>query len=286
MSSKHMNHYGGNCHCGRYRFEVSLPRGDQICHLVLCTKKAYLWLAPPKGNFRVTRNDSQLTEYDSGVLLEKDAAQTNEDTPIQFCSHCGTGVVGEHGAGPLKGTFLVNPISIQRWLNNYRSAIIAVHTDDDGQQIAGSIDAGPPYTFSCHCGVVKATLNAPLKDQELKEDNCSRCVRTGYIGVYPTKDEVSIPASSWENTFAYGGKYGGGSRHCKTCGVLVFDEVVGPPISVFDSVPLERRERLLEVYHRNMSLQPLNIRCVEGLDLGPLEIQRSDKGTEGYTLDP
>ena len=67
--------------------------------------------------------------------------------------------------------------------------------------------------------------------------------------------------------------------------MLVFDEVVGPPISVFGDVPPERRERLLEVYDRNMRLQPLSLRCAEVLDLGSLEIQRSDEGTKGYTLD-
>ncbi|KAK8052483.1 glutathione-dependent formaldehyde-activating enzyme [Apiospora rasikravindrae] len=262
MTSMHMHHYDGNCHCGHYRFTVSLPeeiRSAISCTCSLCTKKGL----PVVGS---TRGELSLWQYEVKETVD-------------MC------VVGEHSAGALKGTFLVNVRAIQGVNPFDIEAAITTANTEDGQQTTGSIDTGPPNTFSCHCGNVKATLNVPLHDQEAKEDNCSRCVRTGYIGVYPTKGEVSIPASSSENSFAYGGRYGGGSSHCKTCGVFVFDEVVGPPISVFDNVSPERREHLLGVYHKNMSLQPLNVRCVEGVDLGSLDIQRLDEGTEGYTLD-
>lgn len=79
--------------------------------------------------------------------------------------------------------------------------------------------------------------------------------------------------------------YGGGSHHCKTCGVFVFAEVAGPPISVFDCLAPEKREHMLGVYYRNMSLQPLNVRCVEWFHVGSLDIQRSDESTKGYTLE-
>lgn len=139
----------------------------------------------------------------------------------------------------------------------------------------------------------------------MKEDNCSKCVRvrevspapsassmvanqasqTGYVGVYPAKFEVIIPTGSRENSFPYPGKYGGGPHHCKTCGVFVFHEVAGPPISAFDNLAPERRDHMLGIYHQNMNLQPLNVRCVECFDIGSLDIKRSDEGTEGYVLD-
>ncbi|KAK7957972.1 hypothetical protein PG988_012820 [Apiospora saccharicola] len=102
MNSPHMIQYDGNCHCGRYRFKLSLPEkigSAKSCTCRLCTKKAYLWLAPPEASFLWTRDDGKLTEYDSVVLLDKVATH--------FC------VVGEHRAGTLKGIFLVNVRAIQ-----------------------------------------------------------------------------------------------------------------------------------------------------------------------------
>lgn len=53
-------------------------------------------------------------------------------------------------------------------------------------------------------------------------------------------------------------------------------------------VPPERKEFVLKVYHRNMSLQPLSLRAMEGfedLDLisKTVGLKREDGGTEGYT---
>ncbi|KAK7996684.1 sphingolipid long chain base-responsive protein [Apiospora arundinis] len=221
----------------------------------------------------MTKDDGRLVEFDSGVLVDK------------FCDHCGTGVVGEHRTGPLEGKFLVNVRAIQG-VNPFRieSAVTTVHTEDPQQSFKPSSKA-PPYTFSCHCGSIKATLLVPLQEQEVKEDNCSKCVRTGYVGVYPTKGEVTIPTGSWGNSFAYPGKYGGGPHHCKTCAVFVFHEVAGPPISAFDNLAPERRDHMLGIYHQNMNLQPLNVRCVERFDIGSLDIKRSDEGTEGARSD-
>lgn len=76
----------------------------------------------------------------------------------------------------------------------------------------------------------------------------------------------------------------GSVTHCKRCGVHVFTDIYGPPITVFDKLPPERKAYALEVYHKNMSLQPLNLRAIEGLQLlsETININRSDQGTEGY----
>lgn len=72
--------------------------------------------------------------------------------------------------------------------------------------------------------------------------------------------------------------------HWQTCGVQVFTNLYGPPITVFDKLPPERKAYALEVYHKNMSLQPLNVRAIEGFQLlsETININRSGKGTEGY----
>lgn len=109
--------------------------------------------------------------------------------------------------------------------------------------------------------------------------------QTAYIGVYPTKDKVRIHGR--ENTFEYltGRKFGGAAL-CKTCGVHVFGNVYGPPITVFDKLPPERKEFALGVYHKNMNMQPLNVRSMNGFNSSSLNIKRSDEGTEGYELEP
>lgn len=64
----------------------------------------------------------------------------------------------------------------------------------------------------------------------------------------------------------------------------MFTNVYGPPLSVFDKVPPERREYVMSVYRENMNMQPLNVRALNAVDLGSLQIKRTDEGTEGYEL--
>lgn len=65
--------YHGNCHCGRFRFDVAAP---EITHAVacacsLCAKKGYLWLVPAEGGFRVTRDEGRLKSYESASLRDQ-----------------------------------------------------------------------------------------------------------------------------------------------------------------------------------------------------------------------
>lgn len=67
-------------------------------------------------------------------------------------------------------------------------------------------------------------------------------MQQGYIGVYPTRDQVRIPERSRDRGFEYFGLAADlGKRHkmgsgviCKTCGVSVFGNIYGPPIEIFD----------------------------------------------------
>ena len=108
-------------------------------------------------------------------------------------------------------------------------------------------------------------------------------MQNAYIGVYPTKDQVRIHGRENAFEYLYGRKFNG-AVHCKTCGVMVFKNVYGPPISVFDSLPPERKEAVLAIYWKNMAMQPLNVRALDDIDLVSLEIKRTDEGTEGYVL--
>lgn len=69
--------------------------------------------------------------------------------------------------------------------------------------------------------------------------------------------------------------------------MTVFSNVYGPPLSVFDSVPADRKEAVMAKYWESMALQPVNVRALDGVDLKTLRPMtvRSDEGTEGYVLD-
>lgn len=108
-------------------------------------------------------------------------------------------------------------------------------------------------------------------------------LQKAYIGVYPEKDQVSIHGKEHTAEHQFGKKYGG-DHYCKTCSVFVFATVYGPPLSVFDKVPPERKEHVMAVYHKNMNMLPLNVRCLEGLDISALNINKFDYGDEDYEL--
>lgn len=70
--------YQGNCHCGRYRFELSVPEIERAisCRCSLCLKKGYIWFVVPvvgseNSQFRVVRDDGFLREYQSAALRDK-----------------------------------------------------------------------------------------------------------------------------------------------------------------------------------------------------------------------
>ncbi|KAL6892050.1 hypothetical protein GGI43DRAFT_414008 [Trichoderma evansii] len=275
--------YHGNCHCGRYCFQVSAPNivSAISCTCSLCMKKGYLWVIPAEGSFTVVRDEGCLTEYRNSTLADK------------FCNYCGSGVVGEHLTGPLQGQFSINIRTLREpYINPFEleSAMITVESKDEARVVepfphqSGEMTAN--HLFSCHCGDVRAEFFGSVEDEELKEDNCSKCVRTAYIGIYPFKDKVKIYGQDQVFEYLTGGKFTG-ATFCKTCGVHVFSNIYGPPISVFDKLPPEKKERALAVYYKNMSIQPLNVRAMNDLCLDTLRslIKRKNEGTEGYTVD-
>ncbi|KAK0634164.1 Mss4-like protein [Immersiella caudata] len=263
----------GNCHCGRFRFTLSANLGDVFaCGCSLCRKLGCLWLrVAPDSEFTVSRDDGVLVAYEE----------------LKFCGKCGTPVMGEHQAGPLNGEVLVNARAI--WgFNPFEAGIkqvVAVSEEGRALQPMDMVPGALPakHHGSCHCGKVRVQLLAEIPGLEVKEDNCSSCVRNAYIGVYPTKDQVRVHGR--ENTFEYlyGRKFNG-EAHCKTCGVLVFNNVYGPLISVFDSLPPERKEVVLGIYWKNMAMQPLNVRVLDNVNFESLDVNRADEGTEGYVL--
>lgn len=62
-----------------------------------------------------------------------------------------------------------------------RSALRVVEVEGDTRSIeplSHELGETPAKAvFSCHCGHVRAALLGALENEELKEDNCSKCVR-------------------------------------------------------------------------------------------------------------
>ncbi|KAL7800335.1 hypothetical protein V8C37DRAFT_364924 [Trichoderma ceciliae] len=284
MAVMHDVVFDGNCHCGRYRFQVSVPDiiSSISCSCSLCVKKGYLWLIPAEGSFTVLRDEGYLVDYRTSTLKDK------------FCSYCGSGVVGEHLTGPLRGQFSINIRALREpYINPFMlesgTTVIEAEGDDRAIESLWHQSNEPPakHLFSCHCGDVRAALLGPIENEKLKEDNCSKCVRMAYIGIYPNKDTVRIFGRDRVFEYLTGGKFTG-TTYCKTCGVHIFSNIYGPPKSIFDKLPPEKKDQALTVYHKNMSMQPLNVRAMDNVNLNALRplIKREDEGTEGYELDP
>ncbi|KAK6084989.1 glutathione-dependent formaldehyde-activating enzyme [Seiridium cupressi] len=240
-----------NCHCAKFRFEVALPeiKSAVSCNCVACFKTGILWAFPADGDYTVIRDDGLLaTTQHRGAL--------------------------DHKIRTLLG---VDPFPIEQEQSNHPAAKLGkVETtvDSDGLKI---------YQGSCTCGAVSLTLKTkPLTEVEIKEDNCSTCVRNAYIGVYPSKPQVETSPSSDSNASTYASGQGfSGSRFCKHCGVKVFSDLYGPPAELVATWP-EARQAMVA---RKLNIKPLNVRALEGVDWDQLQVQRSDEGTEGYVVD-
>lgn len=136
------------------------------------------------------------------------------------------------------------------------------------------------YTGSCQCGAVAfAVKTQPLPQVEIKEDNCSICVRRAFIGIYPDRDQVSIIGKEETTTYAFGRKFNQ-SPFCKTCGIACYGVTVGPPQEVVDRLP-EEKKAFVERIRR---IQPLSVRALHGVEWDEIKIEKSDEGTEGYVV--
>ncbi|OAA75086.1 Mss4-like protein [Akanthomyces lecanii RCEF 1005] len=267
--------YHGNCHCGKYRFELLMPEitSGMECTCRQCKKKGYRWVAVSGDSLTVVKDDGSLRDYNSGVLIDK------------FCQSCGNGVTGVHSSGPLKGQTLVN-INLLMELNPFKVGATTVNTDESKPSLPALPTADSPAVQhgSCTCGQVRIETLYRVQDKQIKSDNCSLCSRLAFVGSYETKDVVRIHGK--ENTFEYlwNAKMGGPAM-CKTCGVYMFWRIYGPPISFFDKLPPERLPIVMDNYAKNMNVQPVSVRMLDDVEMETLKIDHDDCGTEGYTLD-
>lgn len=273
--------YRGNCHCGANRFEVALPalKSAIACNCSLCFKKGYLWIPSDEGAAIITRGGPEtLTTYKSAAIEHK------------FCLHCGTGLYGTHSVGPLQGQALlnvnsflgVNTFKLDTTESNSRADEIPSHIlpayEGDLPESMG--DGRKLYTGGCHCGNVRiAVASKPLPEVEVKQDNCSICVRVASIGIYPDRSQVAITGREHTTDYKFGQKYNG-NPFCKTCSVLCFGNGYGPPQEVVDRLSDAKKEFV----KRQLRIQTVNVRTLEDVEWGKIEVKKEDEGTDGYVL--
>lgn len=72
--------YGGGCHCGAVRFQVVVREFKVIdCNCSICTKKGFLHLIVPRGDFQLLQGEISLAVYRFNT---RQARHT-------FCRYCG-----------------------------------------------------------------------------------------------------------------------------------------------------------------------------------------------------
>jgi hypothetical protein len=75
-----MQTFSGGCHCGRVRFRVTANLEDaEICNCSICTKKGFIHLIVPPGQFELLQGAEHLSVYWFNTGIAKH----------QFCSYCG-----------------------------------------------------------------------------------------------------------------------------------------------------------------------------------------------------
>jgi hypothetical protein len=111
-----------------------------------------------------------------------------------------------------------------------------------------------PYKLACHCGAIRFEVDAELSG--LHECNCSSCRRHGFLhwkvpskGVTLKTERVRLSAYAWRDLT-------GAHHFCPTCGTpLIRTGYPDDKVSV-------------------------NARCIEGIDVFTLEVERCDGRNE------
>ncbi len=121
--------FEGGCHCGRVRFRVTADLAAVTeCNCSVCTKKGFLHLIVPPGQFQLLSGAEELTTY----RFNTGTAQHT------FCRHCGIHAFYVPRSDPDK--IDVNA----RCLDGVDPATLRPH-HFDGRNWEHAIEADPPW---------------------------------------------------------------------------------------------------------------------------------------------
>lgn len=110
-----------------------------------------------------------------------------------------------------------------------------------------------PYSGGCHCGAV--AFEAELDLDQTLECNCSRCRRLGSILAFTSADKFTLLKGEAQLTDFQFNKHIIHHLFCKTCGVQSFSRGVNP---------------------KGEAMAAVNVRCLDGVDLGQLSPRQWD----------
>ncbi|KAI0597784.1 hypothetical protein F4775DRAFT_218447 [Biscogniauxia sp. FL1348] len=278
--------YRGNCHCGAYVYEATLPavtsRGDCTCSI--CAKSAAQWRlgAVPGRNLRFVAGSADpaaLTEYAYGEKKFR----------YKICPHCGvplliSGRLGpshpelngvnirtfQHGQGVDVWTLDITP---GRDASSFPPAYEPVKYT--GPEPAADVPGGKVYTGSCHCGAVRVALKSKPLDKTyeglISECNCSHCYRHGPVWAYPNKEQVVIEGEENLVPYVFGTK-AWGKCFCKHCGILVCNAPQPLTEEMIAGMSEETKSFTLGSRH----LLPINLRVLDDFTALDLNVKRAD----------
>ena len=109
------------------------------------------------------------------------------------------------------------------------------------------------YSGSCHCGNVRYEASTDLKT--VVQCNCSICSRAGYVLTFVPPEQFKLLQGEGELTDYQFNKKNVHHLFCSTCGVRSFGHGRGPG---------------------GKEMYAVNVRCLEGVDLGGLTITSFD----------
>ncbi|KAI5803043.1 Mss4-like protein [Geopyxis carbonaria] len=266
MASATTSTYHGNCHCGAFKYTLTLPApitSAMHCACSICVRHGFVWTYltdPAAAPLAVTKGsiEDTLACYAWGTKASK----------FHFCATCGSAVVATRGPIMALNIRTLQDLPIDSLELAYVDGASIGEPWKPYPAVAtpeGWLQAGRPktYTGSCHCGAVRiAAALGEIEGVEVRSCNCSLCNRRGELWVYPKSEDVVVREETEGALRSYRfGKGVGEHRFCGVCGVSVVN-----PVAV-EGAPL-----------------PVNARCLEGVDVKALA-ERAVK-VDGAKVEP
>ncbi|KAF7974151.1 hypothetical protein HWV62_13259 [Athelia sp. TMB] len=293
MSAPEATVYRGNCHCGAFVFRIALPALDAAPPQAysICRKKGYLTAQVPAPRRRggdgvmastVARMCVVLTADLVGAVLRDVRRGAGDRVPRprvgDLLVQCASPFPHPARADAAQ-TRLLQDVDFRKWVPRMRpdqSAATPYPTPTYSGLAALTAELQPGekiYPGSCHCGAVTFALRTPPLDNpavEVKECDCSLCLRLGPILTYPSPltrapYHKRTPGALGPKMISY--------QFCSTCGVCVFLAVHGPPDAVVATLP-PARQALVKA---KREIRPVNVRALDFF-LGREEGEREERG--------